>query len=89
MDSAPSLEASYVALQRLLVQQPVQQRWRKAADFGVTPRTPNPGMKDAEDVSERWRTRSSVSRMRYSHKIFDPHTGSSATTSGLSRCVMG
>jgi hypothetical protein len=64
--------ASNVAVQRLLVQQPVQQRRRKTADFGDTLRTPDPGMKHAEDVSERWQTRSSVSRMRYSHQMFAP-----------------
>jgi len=57
--------ASNVALQRLLVQQPVQQRRRKTADIGDTQRTPNSGMKHAEDVCERWRTCPSVSRMRY------------------------
>jgi hypothetical protein len=72
MDSAPSLYASNVALQRLLV----QQRRRETADMGDTQRTPNPGMKH-EDVSERWRTLQSVSRMRYSHEIFAPHLGSS------------
>lgn len=41
------------------------------------------------NVGERQKTPSLTSRMRYSYKIFDPHTGSSATTSGLSRCVMG
>jgi hypothetical protein len=61
----PSLEASNVAVQRLLVQQPVQQRRRKTANIGDTQRTSDPGMKHAEDVSEGWRTRSSVSRMRY------------------------
>src|SRR5215472_4674635 len=56
MESAPSLAASNVVVQRLLVQQPVQQRRRKTAYIGGTQRTPDPGMKDAEDVSERWRT---------------------------------
>jgi hypothetical protein len=42
------------------------------------------GMKHADDVCERRRTRSSVSRMRYSHKIFDSYSGSSTATSGLS-----
>jgi hypothetical protein len=65
MDSALPLEASNVALQRLLVQQPVQQRRRKTANIGDTQRTPDPGMRHVEDVSERWRTCSSVSRMRY------------------------
>jgi hypothetical protein len=69
MDSAPSLEASNVALQRLLVQQPVQQRRRKTVNVGGTQRTPDPGMKHAEDASEHWRTRSSVSRMRYSNPL--------------------
>ena len=64
MASAPSLEAANVAVQRLLVQQPVQQRRRKTAYIGGTQRTPNPGMKHAEDVSEQQRTRSGVSRMR-------------------------
>jgi hypothetical protein len=68
MDGASSLEASNVALQRLFV----QQRRRKTANIGDTQRTPNPGMKHAEDVSERWRTLPSVSRMRYSHQIFAP-----------------
>jgi hypothetical protein len=72
MDSALPLEASNVALQRLLVQQPVQQRRRKTANIGDTQRTPNPGMKHAEDVCERWRTSPGVSRMRYSHEIFAP-----------------
>ncbi len=52
MDSAPSLEAN-VALQRLLVQQPVQQRRRKTAYIGEAQRTPDTGMKHAEDVCER------------------------------------
>jgi len=52
MDSAPSLEAANVAVGRLLVQQPVQQRRRKTANICDTQRTPNPGMKHAEDVSE-------------------------------------
>jgi hypothetical protein len=56
MDSAPSQEASNFALQRLLVQQPVQQRRRKTAYIGGTQRTPDPGMRHAEDDSERWRT---------------------------------
>jgi hypothetical protein len=85
MESTHSLEASNVALQSLLVQQPVQQRRRKTANSGDTQRTPNPGMKHAEDVSEHWRTCSSVSRMRYSHQMFAPHLGSSFSTGGLSR----
>src|SRR5215831_6850705 len=65
--SFPSV--SNITLQVDVVQQPIQQRRRKAADIGDTQRTPDPGMKDAEDVSERWRTLSGVSRMRYSHPL--------------------
>lgn len=52
-----------------MVVAPIQQRQRNAAYIGGTQRTPDTGMKHAEDVSERWRTPSSVSRMRYSHPL--------------------
>src|SRR5437763_1019898 len=54
------------------VQQPVQQRRRKIANIDGTQRTPDPGMKHAEDVCEHWRTLPSVSRMRY-HLSFCKH----------------
>ncbi len=72
MDNAPSRQGSNIALQRLLVQQPIQQRRRKTADIGDTQRTLNPGMKHTEDVCEHRQTRSSVSRMRYSIHMFAP-----------------
>jgi hypothetical protein len=43
----------------------VQQRRRKTAHIGDTQRTPEPGNKHAESISEHLRTFPSVSRMRY------------------------
>jgi hypothetical protein len=44
-----------------------------------------PGIEHEEDRCEQRRTRSSVSRMRYSHKFFDPYPSSGVATSDLGR----
>ncbi len=90
MDSHPSLEASNVTIQRLLVQQPVQQRRRKAAYIGDTQRTPDPGIKHAEEPPRRFpyalpsfsiTTSRSATRLDRGVRVFGPFLRNVATGS--------